>query len=159
MHNAPMLPNPGAVVYGIITVGALLAAESAKRETYVDTVAAVAIALLLYWLAHAYSEFAAHRLEQKQPLTLGGLARTLVREAMSIAGAAVPLLALLIGWVAGVSLTDAVTAAVWTSGAMIVTVEVVAGVRAELSASALTVQAAVGALFGLLVIALKVILH
>lgn len=154
-----MLPNAGAVVYGIITVGALLAAESAKRETYPDTVAAVAIALLVYWLAHAYSEFAAHRLEQKQRLTLNGLARTLVHELMSIAGATIPLLTVLIGWVAGVSLANAVSAAVWTSAGMIVTVEVVAGVRAELSAPALVVQTTVGALFGLLVIALKLILH
>lgn len=154
-----MLPNPGAVVYGIITVGALLAAESAKRETYADTVGAVAIVLLVYWLAHAYSEFAGHRLEQKQPLTVGPLARTLVRELMSIAGAAIPLLALLVCWAAGVALTSAVTAAVWTSAAMIVAVELVAGVRADLPARALGAQATVGVFFGLLVITLKLVLH
>jgi hypothetical protein len=154
-----MLPNPGAVVYGTITVGALLAAESAKRETYADTVGAVALALLVFWLAHAYSEFTAQRLEQKQPFTLNRLTRTLIHELMTIVGAAIPLAALLVCWIAGVRLTSAVAAALWTSAATIVIVEVVAGVRAKLAAAALMAQAAVGALFGLLVIALKLVLH
>ena len=154
-----MLPNPGAVVYGTITVGALLAAESAKRESYAGTVAAVAIAMLVYWLAHAYSEFTEDRLEQNQPLTLVGLRRTLVHELMIVAGAAIPLLELLICWSAGVRLTSAVTAAIWTSAAMIVLIEVLAGVRAKLSPRALVAQTAIGALFGFLVIALKLVLH
>jgi hypothetical protein len=157
--NARMLPNPGAVVYGTIAVGALLAAESAEHESYGETIGAVAIALLVYWLAHAYSEFAEHRLDHSEPLTLAGAARTLAHEVMIIVGAAVPLLTLLICWAAGVRLTSAVTAAVWTAAAMIVIVEVVAGARAGLSAGALLAQAVVGALFGLLVIALKLVLH
>jgi hypothetical protein len=78
---------------------------------------------------------------------------------MIIAGAAIPLVALLICWVAQVRLTSAVAAAVWTSTAMIVIVEVAAGVRAELSARALMTQTAMGTVFGLLVIALKLVLH
>jgi membrane protein YqaA with SNARE-associated domain len=154
-----MLPNPGAVVYGTITVAALLAAESAKRETYAGTVGAVAIAMLVYWLAHAYSEFTEDRIEQNQPLTLGGLRRTLAHELMIVVGAGIPLLELIVCWAAGARLTAAVTIAIWTSAAIIVLVEVVAGVRARLSPRALTAQTAVGALFGLLVIALKLVLH
>jgi hypothetical protein len=154
-----MLLNPGAVIYGTITVGALLAAESARRETYAGTVGAVAIALVVYWLAHAYSDFTEHRLEQQQPLRISTLAHTLAHELMIIAGAAIPLLALLICWAVGAQLTTAVTAAIWTSAAMIVIVEVVAGLRAKLSGRELAAQTACGAVFGLLVIALKVVLH
>ncbi|MHB8659329.1 MAG: hypothetical protein ACYC91_15520 [Solirubrobacteraceae bacterium] len=154
-----MLPNPGAVVYGTIIVGALLSAESAKRETYPDTVAAVALALLIYWLAHAYSEFTEHRLEHKQPATPAGFARTLAHELTIIVGAGIPLLTLLTCWAIGTQLSSAVTAAIWTSAAMILIVEVVAGVRAELSGRQLFAQTALGALFGLLVIALNVLLH
>ncbi len=154
-----MLPNAGAVVYGTITVGALLAAESAKGETYPETVGAVVLALLLYWLAHAYSEFTEHRLEQNQPLTLDGLVRALANELMIVAGAAIPLLAVLICWAAGTRLTSAVTDAVWTSAAMIVIIELVAGVRAELSGRELMAQTALGVLLGLLVIALNLILR
>jgi membrane protein YqaA with SNARE-associated domain len=159
VDNAAMLPNPGAVVYGTITIGALLAAESAKRETYAATVGAVAIALLVYWLAHTYSEFTGRALERRQPLTANSLARTLVHELTIVVGAAVPFFALLICWVAGVRLTSAVVAAVWTSAATIVIVEVVAGVRAKLSTRALLAQTAVGTLFGLCMIALELILH
>jgi hypothetical protein len=42
---------------------------------------------------------------------------------------------------------------------MIVVVELVAGVRAQLSARALLTQTLAGALFGLLVIALELVLH
>ena len=146
-------------MYGTITIGALLAAESAKRETYAATVGAVAIALVLYWLAHAYSEFTAHRLAHKQPLTLKGLARTLIEGLTIVVGAGIPLLVVLICWVAGARLSTAVAAAIWASAATIMLWEVVAGVRAELSAQALVAQAAVGALLGLLVIALELVLH
>jgi hypothetical protein len=154
-----MLPNTGGVLYGTITVGALLAAESATRETYARTVGAVAIAMVLYWLVHGYSSFAEHRVEQGEPLTFRGLARTLAAELMIIGGAAMPLLAVLICWAVGAHLTTAVDAAIYTSSALIVVIEVLAGVSAELSGRDLIVQTALGALFGLLVIALNLTLH
>jgi len=154
-----MLVNPGAAVYGTITVGALLASESANQETYADTVAAVAIAMLVYWLAHAYTDFAERRFEHKQPLTLDGLARSLVHEVPIIVGAAVPLAVLLVCWAAGVGLTSAVPAALFTTAVMIVIEEVVAGVRAKLSRRGLMAQTAAGALFGLLLVVLKLLLH
>lgn len=154
-----MLPNPGALVYGTITVGALLAAESAKRETYAETVGAVVIALLIYWLAHAYSDFAEHRLERRAPFKFDGLARTLAHEVVILVGAGIPLLALLLCWIAGAPLTTGVTTAIWTSAGTLVGIEVIAGLRAHLSGRALLGQTAVGALFGLLVIALKLVLH
>ena len=48
-------------------------AESAVRESYGETVAGVLVALLLYWLAHAYSELVGWRLEEAEPLTPAGL--------------------------------------------------------------------------------------
>lgn len=146
-------------MYGMIIVGALLSAESAKRETYAATVGSVALALLVYGLAHAYSEFTEHRLERKQPLTPRGLAEAMVHGLMIDAGAAIPLLVLLTCWAAGARLTNAVVAAVWASAIMIVIVELVAGLRAQLSARALLAQTLAGALFGLLVIALELVLH
>jgi membrane protein YqaA with SNARE-associated domain len=159
LDNAPMLPNSGAVVHGTIIVGVLLAAERAQRESYAATIGAIAIAMLVYWLAHAYSEFTGHRLEHRQPLTVEGLAEALGREFTIVIGAAVPVFALVVCWAAGVRLTSAVWAALFAAAAVIVIVEVGAGVRAELSARALVAQTAAGALFGVLVIALKVVLH
>lgn len=151
--------NIARVVYGTVTVGTLLAAESADRETYAETVASVLVALVVYWLAHSYAEVTAQRIGGGEKLTRAGLVRSMRREVWILFGAAVPLLPLLIWWVVGGKLTNAVTAAVWTSAGMIVVYEVLAGLRARLSGRELLGQAALGAALGLLVIALKLILH
>jgi hypothetical protein len=74
-------------------------------------------------------------------------------------GALVPLCVLVGCWIAGVSLTDAVTAAIWTSGGMIVLIEVTSGIRARLTGRELAAQAAIGTLFGVLVITLRLVMH
>jgi hypothetical protein len=74
-------------------------------------------------------------------------------------GAAVPALPLVIWWIAGGTLSGAVTAAVWTAAGMVVVYELVAGLRAELSGKEMLAQMAIGAMLGLLVIALKLVLH
>jgi hypothetical protein len=76
-----------------------------------------------------------------------------------LAGAAPPIVVLLVSWAAGVRLAVGVTAAIWTSAVMIVTIEVVAGVRAKQSGRHLAGQISVGALLGLLIVALRVTLH
>jgi hypothetical protein len=65
----------------------------------------------------------------------------------------------MISWLAGASLSAAVAAAIWADAGMIVVIEVVAGVRAELSGRALVIQSTVGALLGLLIIVLRLVLH
>jgi hypothetical protein len=148
-----------AAVYGTISVGALLAAESANQETYAATVAAVALTLLIYVLVHSYSDYTGDRLARGEPLELAKLGRTIVRESWLLVGAGIPLLALLTCWLIGVSLSGAVTAAVWTSAAMVVILEAVSGIRAGETGRELAFQIAIGGLFGLLVIALRIVLH
>ncbi len=158
-HNEAMSENAFGAVYGTIVVSALLAAETARHETYLGTVEAVVIALLTYWLAHSYARLAAARLSTGESLSLAAAARTLAGELTILIGAAAPLAALLACWVAGVSLTSAVTASVWTSAVMLVVLEVAIGVRAELSGRELVGQVAIGVLLGALVIALQLVLH
>jgi hypothetical protein len=38
--------NPGSVIYGVIVIGALLAAERGRHETYLDTVGSAVIAIV-----------------------------------------------------------------------------------------------------------------
>lgn len=154
-----MPANPAGLVYGTIAVGALLAAESARRETYPRTVGAVVVTLVLYWLAYSYAELTARRLRKHERFTLDALARTAAHELSVLIGAALPLVVVLVLWVAGARLTVAVTAAIWTSALTIVAVEVVIGVRAHLPRRDLLRQTALGALLGLLLLALRVILH
>ena len=74
-------------------------------------------------------------------------------------GAAMPFLALIICWAFGASLNTAVTIGIWTSAAMVVAVEVLIGIRAELTGRQLALQSAFGAFLGLLIIALRIVLH
>jgi hypothetical protein len=159
LQNGPMPANSGRLVYGTIAVGALLAAESARQETYLETVGAVAITLLLYWLAHSYSEFIDRRLEHGKPFSFDGFAEAALHELAVLVGAAIPLIVLVSWWVAGASLGAAVSAAVWTSAIVIVAIEIVIGRRAELPGRAFVTQTAFGATLGLLVIAVRLVLH
>lgn len=151
--------NFGSAVYGLITVSALLAAESAAGETFGETVLGVVVALLLYWLAHAYSEFVSWRAEAGERLTRSGIRRVLRRELPILAGALPPLLAVLVAWAAGGGLSTAISIALWTAAATILVAEVVAGLQAKLSGRELVVQALVGTALGLLILALKLALH
>lgn len=156
----PTVPtNFRAAIFGLITVGALMAADSARHATYGKTVGAVVIALILYWIAHSYAEFASRRLQQREPLALAGLAQATLHELPLLSGAALPLLAILVSWVAGASLGSAIDAAVWTVAGGIVVVEIASGLRARLSGRELLLQSAIGAGLGLLVLALHSELH
>ena len=61
--------NPAGFVYGLITIGALMAAESGRHESYLDALASALFATLLYWLARAYAEVLGSRLEHGERLT------------------------------------------------------------------------------------------
>jgi hypothetical protein len=148
-----------AAIYGLIAVSTLLAAESATRETFGDTVAGVALALVLYWLAHGYARLVSFRVREGGRLTPAELARNMGRSLPVLAGAVLPLLAVLIAWAAGARLNTATNAALWTAVAAIVSIEVAAGIRAELSGRELVIQTAVGAALGLLVLALRLALR
>jgi hypothetical protein len=154
-----MPTSVAGLIYGTISVAALLAAESARTETYPRTVGAVGVIMILYWIAHSYSEFAAERMQEHEPFTYFGLIASATRELTVLIGAAVPFSVLLICWVAGASLTLAVAAASWASAAIVVATEVVIGIRAELTGREMARQTIVGAVLGLLIVAVRVLLH
>lgn len=154
-----MLSDLSAAIYGTMTVGALLAAESAIEETYFKTVLSVVLTLIIYWFAHSYAEFASERLKDREPLRLGVLGRIMVLQVPILFGAAIPLVAVLVLWVADASLSTAVTAAVWTSAVVVMLIEVLAGLRAKRTGRELVFQTAFGALLGLLIIVLRLTLH
>lgn len=154
-----MPSNLAATIYGVIAVGALLAGESTQLETYGQTAAAVLITLIVYWLAHAYADFTAERLREGERIKLAGLVHMLKQQLPILLGATGPLIALLLAWAVGAGLGSAVSAAIWTAAGMIVLIELVAGVRADLSGRELLLQTVTGALLGLLIIMLKLVLH
>ncbi|HXM87627.1 MAG TPA: hypothetical protein VN889_08320 [Solirubrobacteraceae bacterium] len=151
--------NAAGVVYGLITVGALMAAESGRHESYFDALASAVFATLLYWLAHAYADLLGGRLESGERLTAAALGRALVHDWAIVRGAAVPLLALVIAWLVGASQEAGVTAALRTAVAAVVLFELLAGIRAKSTLGELLLKGAVGVAMGLAILAVKGILR
>ena len=151
--------NAAGLVYGIILVATLLSAESAIRQTYAKTVAGVLIALTTYWLALTYARFTGRRLEEKEGASLLLLGRAAVHELTVLYGALVPLVSLLILWVAGATLDTAVLWSIIVADVAMIGAEVFIGVRAELKGLELLGQVVIGAVLGALVLGLRLLLH
>jgi hypothetical protein len=151
--------NAAGVVYGTILVATLLSAESAVRETYVKTLVGAIIALITYWLALTYAGFTGRRLDEKEGASLLLLGRAAVHELTVLYGAVVPLLSLIIFWIAGATLSTAVLWSVYVADAAIIGAEVIIGVRAGLRGLQLLGQVAIGAVLGVLVLGLRLLLH
>jgi hypothetical protein len=151
--------NAAGVVYGVITVGALMAAESGRHESYVDAIASAVFATLLYWLAHAYADLLGRRLDTGERLTVRTLARALAHDWAIVRGAAIPLLALVISGLVGASREGGVTAALRTAVVAVVVFELLAGIRAKSTPRELLLKAAVGVTMGIGLLAVKGVLR
>jgi hypothetical protein len=151
--------NPARVVYGVVVIGALLAAESGIHESYLDTVVSALLALGVYWLAHAYASVLGRRLAVPGRLTLGMLWRALKHEWAIVEGAAIPLLALVLAWLSGAAQGTAVTIALWSAVASLIVFELAAAIRSNATPRELVLEVGVGIAMGMGIIALKVVLH
>lgn len=151
--------NPAGSVYGLVAIGALLAAESGQHEGYLDTVLSVVIAALTYWLLHAYSTALGGRIARGERLTMRTVAAALRHERTLLRGAAVPVLTLLVAWISGSGLETGVSAALWTAVACLIAFEVLAGVRADSSPRELVLEATVGLTLGVSVVLVRLVLH
>jgi hypothetical protein len=151
--------NPAGAIYGLITIGALLAAESGLRETYAETVGSTTIAVVLYWFAHSYADVLGLRLSEQRRLAFGEMWPTFTQDWTIVKGAAVPLLALLVAWAVGASQQTAVTAAVWTTVASLIAFELAAGVRSRARPVEFALEVLIGTTMGLAILALRALLH
>jgi hypothetical protein len=146
-------------VYGTVAIGVLFAAEDASRVGYPETVEAAAIVLTLYWLTGFYAHELAIRVHRREQVSLRLLWRSCLHELTVIEGGLIPVLAVLVAWVAGATATVAVAVAVGTTAATIIALEVVAGWRARPGPKRLLLQASVGVAMGLAIVVLKLMLH
>jgi hypothetical protein len=154
-----MADDPGGLVYGTMLVATLLAAESPGRETYGETAGAVALAVVIYWLAKSYSAFAGRRARAGEAFTLSGARAALVHELSVLVGASVPLAAVLVCWAAGAGLAAGVWVAVAVAIATIVVTELAIGLRSEHTGGDLILRVALGMSFGIAILGIKLLLH
>lgn len=151
--------NPTGAVYGTITLGALLAAESGLRDTYIETVGSAVVTLVIYWLAHAYAELLGHRITDRAHLTARQLGRALARDRTIVQSASLPLFAMLLCWAVGASQETAVTVGLWACAGCLLAFELLAGLRTRARPAELLLEGCVGAAMGVGVLVLRVILH
>jgi hypothetical protein len=151
--------NPAIAIYGVLTIGALLAAETAIRESYIDAAGTTLIAAGLYWLAHGYATMVARCIAGEERLGFPALARGLRHDAAILSGAAVPLIAIAVCWLTGGSQSTAVSAAVWSTLACLVLFELLAGLRSSSTVGELIFGVGVGLAMGAGILALRIILH
>ena len=152
--------NPTGVIYGTMTAGALLVAESTRRETILEVALATAVTLALYWLVHAYAAALGERVEHAgQGWTARRLGAVAVHELAVLKGAAIPLVVLIGAGVGGAGVGDATTAAVVAAVILLVILETFAGLHSGVSRVALVIQIIVSSLIGVAVLALKIAIH
>lgn len=151
--------NAAGAVYGTVTAGALLAAESGLRETYPETVGSLAIAVVLYWFAHSYADVLGLRLSRRGGLTWSELWHTFVQDWAIVRGASAPALAVVVAWAAGAEQSTAVSIGVWTAVTSLIVFELAAGLRSKARAPEMVLQVTAGVTLGLGILALRALLH
>ncbi|MDE3204216.1 MAG: hypothetical protein KGQ66_08320 [Acidobacteriota bacterium] len=151
--------NPGGIVYGVLAVATVIAAESTRRETFPKLLWASLLTLVLYWLAHAYAHHWGSHLQRPGDWSLTEIGRSAAHEASILLGAVGPVAALLLVWALGGSRETAVTAVLWTAGSEIVGLELVAGLVRHSRVRDLAVQVLMGLSMGLGLLAVRVLLH
>jgi hypothetical protein len=149
--------NPAGAVFGLITVGALLAAESRLAETYIELVGSVVLTMVLYWFAHSYSEVLGLRLVTRERADWGRIRWVFAHEWSIVKGAGLPLVALCVAWALGASQETGATIGVWTAAVSLLVFEIAAGVRANAGRLELALDALVGAAMGIAILALRAV--
>ena len=106
-------------------------------------------------LTHALGE----RLQRRESLNTTLLWRSCIHELPVMEGALIPVLVLLVAWATGFTVDSGARVALWSAAVSIVVLEVVAGWRSRLSPRGLSLQAGAGAVMGLTLVGLKLVLH
>jgi hypothetical protein len=151
--------NPAGAVYGLIMLGALLAAESGLRDTYPETIGSATLAVVLYWFAHSYSDVLGLRLDEHGSFSWAELWQTFSHDWAIAKGSSVPLLILLAAWAIGASQITGLTAAVWSIVASLIAFELAAGIRSKARPLEMALEVFVGASMGIGILALRALLH
>jgi hypothetical protein len=152
-HNAPDL------LYGAIVAGSVLAVSSAHADETAHVALATALVTLIYWLAHVYVEAIGGRFtDVHQPIhrRIGEAMRDAVEV---LIGAVPPVLIFLLARVAGADVQSAAQIALWITVGLLMAAGAAAAYLAGQRGWPLALESLIAGCFGLLVIALKYLLH
>jgi len=150
--------NPTSVVYGLLTVGTVIAVESARSVDIAAEIEAVVLIIFLYWLAHAYASLLGRRLSSGSTISVRTIGQALRREWALVRGATVPVVIMLLTWMLGWSISAIEWSGIISAIVLLVLFEVAAGLRSHLPPLGVVVQGLVGVTFGLTLLVVRALL-
>lgn len=152
--------NPASAVYGTVLAGSLIAVQGEAEETSVlRLVVVVLVTQAVYWLAHSYAELVGDRIETGVRPRRADVRRLLAEEWSLVSASFLPLTGVALAWLLGSTRGTAVLAGLWASVVVLALWALLAGRRARLRRGELLLYVAISALFGLALVALKVVVH
>ncbi len=153
--------NPARAIYGTILVMAVIAALSHDDGvTSAELIAGVLATTFVFWIAHVYAEVLGRRVEGAggRP-TFDNVADAMRGEWPLVEASLLPVLCLLVGVVGLVETQTAVWIAIGAGVVELFGYGIAAGRRLKLSLGGTVVVGAVNGALGLVIVALKVLVH
>jgi hypothetical protein len=142
----------------MVTVGAVIAVESANALPPLRDIAAVVIVILVYWLAHSYSTVMGRLYRSRRTWSWAEVRATLAREAAIMRGAGVPIVVMLLFELFGAPSAMVTWAGLATVLVLLVVFQGAAAQRAGMRGLMMLAQMGIGLSFGLALIGLKYVL-
>jgi len=150
--------HPSGVVYGLIIVGSVVAAESVHPgDSWSDIFAAIVV-LFIYWMAHSYAEVMGKRLESPDRIGVEQIKAVLGKEWAIMRGAVIPVLVMAIFAIFGAHSIRVDEAGIIAAVVTLVLFTMLAGFRAHLRPIAIVAQAIVGLVFGVAIALMRAVL-
>jgi hypothetical protein len=146
-----------AGIYGVVVSAAVMAASHA--DTAVAIVVAVLVTLVVYWSAERFARLVAERIHQGRRPSWQQVRIQLTTGWEIVSASALPLLVLVLARLAGRSLDTAVVIALTCSTLLLCLAGWEMGRHGQLSMLERAATTTVAGLFGVLLIALKALLH
>jgi hypothetical protein len=140
--------NPAGVIFGTITVGAVLAGENAKGESVRTSVEVAFLIVALFWLVHAWSDDTGERIADRRRLKWRPLAAALEHQASILRSLLVPVITVAVCGLVGASDATALWVGTITCAVSLVLIELLSALRNRLPLSQVLVETAAGAAFG-----------
>lgn len=151
--------NTSGLLYGTIVSAAALAAGAGRGDSSGDIVGAMASTLVIYWLAHVYTETVSRYGTGKGADLRHRLGDAARHEAAILLGGLPALAVAVIEYLTGVRPWLIVLSAVGTAIVVLAVEGFLAGTRAGVTGRRLGVETAGAAVFGVMIAGLLVFLH
>ncbi|SES31833.1 hypothetical protein SAMN05216199_2823 [Pedococcus cremeus] len=156
-RSVPTEESTAATIYGVIVSAGVMAA--AHAETALAVVVAVLVTLVIYWVAERYARLVAERIHRGHRPTWAQAREQLTDGWEMVSASYLPLAVLSVLSLLGVELYGAVLSALVCSTVLLCVAGWAMGRKGQLTTRERVVSTVVAGLFGVVMIALKSLLH